>query len=247
LGGTNREIKRHIGATEDDKMQFDLPLLDRVTVAAPCPASWQKMTPVAEGDRVRFCGECSLNVYNLSAMTRVEAETLLREHEGRLCINYFKRADGTIITSDCPVGLEVRHATPERRSFRALVAVSAAITVIAIITPAYGAASNPKAAKHPVKRSLVKTGSSVKITPLTGEPLITKPIPKQSSPAPSVRGEAMFVPNSTVTRTLGRRAYVAPSKQTLGDAAVTPASEPAVKGVLGKRAADKPGAKGVKR
>lgn len=55
-------------------------------------------------DRKRFCGECKLNVYNLSGMSEVEAENLLLNSEGRLCVRFFKRADGTILTKDCPVG-----------------------------------------------------------------------------------------------------------------------------------------------
>ena len=55
-------------------------------------------------DRKRFCGECKLNVYNLSGMTKTEAENLLLNSEGRLCVRFYKRADGTVLTEDCPVG-----------------------------------------------------------------------------------------------------------------------------------------------
>lgn len=80
----------------------DVSLLGRVRIASPCPMSWNDM----EGDdQVRFCHECKLNVYNLSSLTKPEAESLLKKHEGRLCIGYYQRADGTIITSNCPVGL----------------------------------------------------------------------------------------------------------------------------------------------
>ena len=40
----------------------------------------------------------------LSDMTRREAENLLIISEGRLCVRYFRRADGTVLTKDCPVG-----------------------------------------------------------------------------------------------------------------------------------------------
>src|ERR687894_3288947 len=56
-------------------------------------------------ERVRFCGECGLNVYNLSAMTRREAEALVTSAEGRLCVRYYRREDGTILTRNCPTGL----------------------------------------------------------------------------------------------------------------------------------------------
>ena len=56
-------------------------------------------------ERVRFCGQCELNVYNLSAMSTLEAESLIARTEGRLCVRYYRRKDGSIITQDCPVGL----------------------------------------------------------------------------------------------------------------------------------------------
>ena len=37
-------------------------------------------------------------------MSRTEAENLLTNSEGRLCVRFFRRADGTILTQDCPVG-----------------------------------------------------------------------------------------------------------------------------------------------
>jgi hypothetical protein len=55
-------------------------------------------------DRKRYCGDCKLNVYNLSGMTKYDAEHLLRMSEGRLCVRYFQRPDGTVLTQDCPVG-----------------------------------------------------------------------------------------------------------------------------------------------
>ena len=55
-------------------------------------------------ERRRFCSECKLNVYNLSGMTRVEAESLLINSEGPLCVRFFRRKDGTVLTKDCPVG-----------------------------------------------------------------------------------------------------------------------------------------------
>jgi hypothetical protein len=54
---------------------------------------------------VRFCGQCKLNVYNLTDMPRAEAEKLVQEREGRLCVRFFRRHDGTVLTRDCPVGI----------------------------------------------------------------------------------------------------------------------------------------------
>lgn len=80
--------------------RFDSPLAN-LKVASPCSADWEAMS----GDnRKRFCGDCQLNVYNLSGMTKYDAENLLRNSEGRLCVRYFQRADGTVLTQECPVG-----------------------------------------------------------------------------------------------------------------------------------------------
>src|SRR5215208_4954218 len=76
--------------------------LEHVKVAAPCPADWSKMV----GDeRARYCDRCSLHVYNLTGMTRREAEALVASTEGRLCVRFYRREDGTILTRNCPVGL----------------------------------------------------------------------------------------------------------------------------------------------
>ena len=75
--------------------------LNNLKVASPCSQDWEAMIG---SERKRFCGECKLNVYNLSGMTKTEAENLLLNSEGRLCVRFYKRADGTVLTKDCPVG-----------------------------------------------------------------------------------------------------------------------------------------------
>ncbi|MGA9773559.1 MAG: TonB family protein [Blastocatellia bacterium] len=79
------------------------PPLEKIKIAAPCNAEWRWMYG---NDRVRFCGQCSRNVYNLSAMTRQQAEDLILRTEGRLCVRFYRRADGTILTRNCAVGLQ---------------------------------------------------------------------------------------------------------------------------------------------
>jgi len=59
-----------------------------------------------EDERVRFCSQCNLNVYNLSGMSRREAEALVMKTEGRLCVRFYRKADGSILTQNCPVGLK---------------------------------------------------------------------------------------------------------------------------------------------
>jgi hypothetical protein len=59
-----------------------------------------------------------MNVYNLSEMTRPAAESLLLAKEGRLCVRYWQRADGTILTRNCPVGLAALRAKAARAVMR---------------------------------------------------------------------------------------------------------------------------------
>ena len=81
--------------------RFNSPL-DRVRIAAPCKADWEQMVGT---DRVRFCGQCNLNVYNLSSMTKHDAESFITRNEGRLCVRFYRRANGSILTENCPVGI----------------------------------------------------------------------------------------------------------------------------------------------
>ena len=80
--------------------KFNNPL-NNLKIASPCSANWDEMLG---NERSRHCGDCQLNVYNLSGMTRTEAENFLINAEGRVCVRFFKRADGTVLTKDCPVG-----------------------------------------------------------------------------------------------------------------------------------------------
>jgi hypothetical protein len=107
-------------------MKTAIPLLADIRVASPCHAAWGNM----KGDeQTRFCSLCRKNVYNLSEMTRQEAENLIREKEGKLCVRYYQRADGTVLTKDCPIGVAV-----VRRVLltRAVTASALLVTVIAL-------------------------------------------------------------------------------------------------------------------
>ena len=52
-------------------------------------------------------------------MSRDEAETLLREKTGGMCVRYFQRHDGTILLADCTIGKR------QRRNRRLIVAGAA--------------------------------------------------------------------------------------------------------------------------
>jgi hypothetical protein len=100
-------------------------------------------------DRMRFCGQCKLNVYNLSGMSREEAENLVMNAEGRLCVRFYRRSDGTIITENCPVGWAKVKA-------RAKVYVTAAFSLVMAMIGSLFVVSTLTRKVEPVMGSLVE-------------------------------------------------------------------------------------------
>jgi hypothetical protein len=158
--------------------------LDHVQVAAPCPADWNQMMG---SERVRFCGQCSLNVYNLSSMTRADAEHLIARTEGRLCVRFYRRRDGSIITRDCPVGLR---AVGRRVSYIAKAVLSLVLGLFA------GLSVHEAFANIALFRSQVTTGAMVSNV----DPLV------QIMPVPEARREevGMLILNPTRRRASSR-------------------------------------------
>jgi hypothetical protein len=112
--------------------------IDRLRIATPCPISWEQMTG---NSRVRFCGNCQLNVYNISELSCSEAEALIASTEGRLCARLFRRADGTILTKDCPVGLRALRMRVSKK------AAAVFATIAGISSMAFGQQSAAKDVK----------------------------------------------------------------------------------------------------
>jgi hypothetical protein len=98
-------------------------VLPNLRIASPCSANWDRMI----GDeRVRYCPECKLNVYNFSAMPECEIRRVIANRQGRLCARWYRRTDGTMLTADCPVGF---HARVRKASLVAGAALSAMMGV----------------------------------------------------------------------------------------------------------------------
>lgn len=92
----------------------------RVSIASPCSKDWAQMKGTAQK---RFCDSCHKHVYDLSMMRYDEVKELL-EREVPPCVRLWQRADGTVMTADCPVGRE-----RARRELRRLFALAAAAAV----------------------------------------------------------------------------------------------------------------------
>ncbi len=139
--------------------------LDNIRVASPCSADWNQMY---RNDPKRFCANCKLNVYNLSEMTRDEAENFLMASEGRVCVRYFRRKDGTVLTKNCPVGWR---AVKQRVSSAATAAFSVVMTFLSGLFVLKG------------------VDSAVSIIPLGNVPPVEVPLQPLLVEPPPVAGE----------------------------------------------------------
>ena len=147
------------------------PWLSKHRIAKPCSMKWTEMS----GDeKKRFCGKCKLNVYNLSAMSAGEAENLLARTHGKVCTYFYQRADGTVLTQDCPVGLRQTLRT------RGIVAAAAYALSLLFSVPAARAGGHPTTGTPP--RPELLGGAPAMI----GGESVTPPSPTPS-PSPSPR------------------------------------------------------------
>ena len=157
--------------------------LQQVQIATPCSAAWSDMS----GDhRSRHCAQCNKRVYNLSQMSSEEALALLDRDAGGVCIQLYKRRDGTVLTSDCPKGRQ----TVAQRIYRQ---VAQAVSCMAAAQAFACAPAQAKDAKAPVvqgkqlagratHRKVVAIAPPIEVQVLGGapvpyhEPLVVPPI-----------------------------------------------------------------------
>jgi hypothetical protein len=171
--------------------------LDNIHVASPCPANWNEMYG---NERKRFCGDCKLNVYNLSDMTRQEAENLLLNSAGRLCVRFFRRTDGTVLTKNCPVGWQ---AVKRRVS---IVATAAFSVFAGLFTGVVGFNLLGRPSTHTMGSMPVHTMGDIAYPPTQGgiSPA-TDSIDDENFNGPAIRGMVQFntpvVKNRRETRT----------------------------------------------
>lgn len=142
------------------KPDFDI---NNLRIASPCSVGWETMS----GDeRTRHCNLCRLNVYNVSEMTADEVRALIAKSEGRICARLYKRADGTILTKDCPVGWRAY----QKRATR--LAGAALATILGLFSVSFGQKEEEKSTDAD-KAKIVRTiGQEIvlkgKITDLNG-------------------------------------------------------------------------------
>lgn len=108
---------------------------------------------MAGDERVRHCTLCDLNVYNFAEMSGDEVRELLARSEGRVCARLYRRADGTILTKDCPRGVR---ALRQKLSQWSSATMAALMSMAALVT---GCATLP-ASKTKVKLEVERTATA---------------------------------------------------------------------------------------
>nr|HEX4314721.1 hypothetical protein [Kofleriaceae bacterium] len=110
-------VRRGLATAAATRGSFELP---NVRLGFACKQRWDDMVG---DDRVRACAGCDRPVFNLSEMTRAEAAAVLATRGLTPCVRFYRRPDGTVMTSDCP-------SQPRRAAHR--LAVLAAGTTLAV-------------------------------------------------------------------------------------------------------------------
>ena len=156
--------------------------VDRIEIQTPCTVPWDSMY----GDeRIRHCGSCDKNVYNVAEFTRAQALELIARHEP-VCLRIYRRPDGTVVTNDCWSRLRAAR----RRGMWAFLAMLVIVGWAQLAAMFVGIAGLRRLISHPA------TGSST-VAPLAGKPVAPRPEP----PLPRdwvVLGGAPPLPNPSV-------------------------------------------------
>lgn len=104
-------------------------------------------------------------------LSRDEAEALLIEKKGKLCAQFYRRADGTILTADCEVGVAKKKA----RRKAAVVAGAFAAAAAGAIAGAFAMRSDHveegcQSATHPMSSKPTQLTTTVTNTPVPPDP-----------------------------------------------------------------------------
>ncbi len=126
-------------------------------------------------ERERFCSSCALNVYNISSMGSLEAERFLAERAGsKVCVQFFRRKDGTILSDNCPKGLRAM-----RDRSKQILRIASSFVALVVSNFAAALANEPAKAK-PINSSSSTSSSSSASKVERGEPsLKTEGQPEQ--------------------------------------------------------------------
>ena len=181
-------------------------MLNDLQIASPCSVPWSTMGETSS-EAVRFCGQCSKNVYDISKLTTDEAALLLQQGAaaGSLpCMQLYRRFDGTIITDDCPVGL--RRIRDVWRRVKSVAAAAVAFFLVGLPMAAQNRDGQATKGKVAAPTQVRPSEPSV----LRGEPMVTGGKPMMPNHVGGI-----VAPNVPVKNAAGRWEEVAMTKPSI--------------------------------
>lgn len=92
-------LARHLEVIDGELREATARWLDGLEIARPCGARWEDMIG---DDTSRRCGRCDRDVHDLARMTEAEIHALFARAEASPCVRLRRRADGRVVTADCP-------------------------------------------------------------------------------------------------------------------------------------------------
>jgi hypothetical protein len=122
------------------------------------------------------------------------SEALILEKEGKLCVRFFRRKDGTVLTDDCPVGLKAI-----RNLYRRTAACIGACVSLLLSLPVWSKDVNDTnkttiLGQTTAKPGSTETKSTKPISPRLLQGDVAAPA-KKTQEKQEVRGEAVAIPN----------------------------------------------------
>lgn len=91
-----------------------------------CPFVWSDGADNPK-DRVKYCTECSAQVYNFAGFDMAEAQSLIFKRENRTNAPLYKREDGKFMTTDCPI------ASKKKKDNQMLIGGAALVLILLVI------------------------------------------------------------------------------------------------------------------
>ena len=64
-----------------------------------CPIEWEQMEKLSAEDRVRFCHDCKLKVYDMLGLDSSALWELMKENDQRICGQVYIRKDNKVVFS----------------------------------------------------------------------------------------------------------------------------------------------------
>jgi len=119
---------------------------DDFKIASPnCPFVWNDNSDNPK-ERVKYCTQCSAQIYNFTGFDMTESQSLIFKRENRKNAPLYKREDGKFMTSDCPIALKKKKDKQMLIGGAVLVLVLLVIMVVtSFVIPQSPSATTPSA------------------------------------------------------------------------------------------------------